>query len=141
MSSCVAHLTWGALTSFFPIILIGMRYIREPELNEKLLPFQYLIHLPFLYALVNLVLQTVIAPMIRQTSYSSYTQWILGALAGMIYAAYGRYAWDVNFPKNLWRMKNPDNIYFSMIFYWALIYGMFLTYLQRQVCYHGPRGF
>jgi hypothetical protein len=140
MASWVSHIVWGALMSLVPIIAIGFRYIKEPGLTDSLIPFEYIIHLPFLFAGVNLLLQVVVAPVINRSSYTAYTDVILGVLAGLIYGAYARYVGGLNLPHNLWTMKNPDNIYLSMIFYCVIAYALVVPYLQRQVCFHGPRG-
>lgn len=136
-----AHLLWGAVTALIPIITIGVRYIREPGLNESLIPFQWIIVLPFIFALVNLLVQLVIAPWIKISDYASYTNLILGVIIGLIYGLYFRYIGNLNIPQNLWGMKNPDNIYLSMIFYWTVIYALVLPFLQRQLCLYGPRGY
>ena len=126
MSSIVAHLTWGALTSLFPLMSIGLRYINQPSLHEKLFPFEFLIHLPVLCAIVNLALNIFLAPMIKSSDYAPYTNWILGIAAGLIYATYAMNVGEDELPATLFGIKNDNNIYFYMVFYWMIIYGLIL---------------
>jgi hypothetical protein len=140
-SSLVSNLTWGALTSLFPIVTIGYKYIKNPELTEKIFPFEYLTHLPFLTAFVHTVLTMVVTPIIKTTDLAPYSNWVIGALAGIVYATYITKIPDRDITKLVWGMRKQRNIYFYMIFYWIAIYGIVLPYLQRHVCFYGPKGF
>ena len=140
-NSWVAHLVWGVLLALVPIIYIGFKYINHPILSDELAPFEYYLHLIPVMAVLNLGLNYFLAPILKNSDYALYTNWILGAIVGLLFAIYIKYVWNPEISKRLWKLKKPQNIYVYSIFYWSLIYALLLPYLQRQVCFHGPRGY
>jgi hypothetical protein len=140
MSNWVAHLVWGALVSLIPLLFIGVKYLQNPELSEKIVPFEYFIHLVPLGAVLNLALQVLLAPYIRNSGMMEWTNWIIGIVAGLLMAFYSLQMWDQKISDKVWHLKNFRNLYVYLAFYGALMYGLVLPYLQRQVCFHGPKG-
>ena len=140
-NSWVAHLIWGALLSLIPIVYIGIKYLSHPNLAEELVPFEYFLHLIIVTALLNLGLNLFLVPLLKESDYASYSNWILGAIVGVFFAIYIKNMWVPEISKTLWNLKKPQNIYAYSVFYWSIIYALLLPFLQRQVCFHGPRGY
>jgi len=139
----VAHLVWGALISLIPLLFIGVKYLQHPNIAEKVLPFEYFLHLIPLGAVINLFLMTVVSPFIKERTEwgGSWTNFILGALAGVILAFYSLHLWDTKISEKVWNLKKPENLYAYLGFYGSLAYGLVLPFFQRQVCLYGPRGY
>ena len=140
MANWVSHIFWGTIAALIPLIFVGLKYLNQPSLAEKVVPYEYFLHILLFGALTNLGLQLLVAPYIRDSSYTSYTNWIVGALAGLILSLYVMNLWEDKLPEKIWNLKKNENLYAVLTVWGSLIYGLFLPYLQRQVCFYGPRG-
>ena len=140
-TSIAANLLWGVVMALIPITFIGLKYISNPVLSEELVPFEYYLRLIPIMAVLNLALNYFVAPIIKNSDYAFYSTWIIGAIIGLVIGFYMQRGWPNEVNQRLFQFKKPQNLYAQSVFYWSLINGLFIPYLQRQVCLHGPRGY
>lgn len=121
----------GSSIAIFPIMYLGRSYSKLTCDQVGKLKISYGKFIPLLWLLYGLTYTLLKYIFNYFNIHNTYRMFILGAVAGELYSLVGHFVLDI--PGTIFRSKNPYNVHLIAPIMYSLIYGIWVSYLEKNV--------